>query len=61
MIRPYLSKSEAFRLYGTSRVQFWLSSGLLTPRKDGDHSAVWRIDRLEIEVLRSADDLIGFL
>lgn len=60
IIRPYLSKSEAFRVYGTSKVQYWLTSGLLTPRKDGDHSAAWRIDRLEIEVLTCTTNLIGF-
>ena len=61
VIRPYLSKSEAFRLYGASCVNQWIELGLLTPRKDGDHSAVWRIDRLEIETLKCAADLIMYL
>ena len=50
-LKPYLKKSEAFRRYGRTNIEHWLGQGLLTPRKDGDHSAAWRLDRLEIEVL----------
>jgi hypothetical protein len=50
-LKPYLKKSEAFRLYGRKHIEKWLNKGLLTPRKDGDHSASWRLDRLEIEIL----------
>jgi hypothetical protein len=50
-LKPYLKKSEAFRLYGRKQIEKWLNKGLLTPRKDGDHSASWRLDRLEIEIL----------
>lgn len=50
-IRPYLKKSDAYRLYGRTNVDKWLKAGLLTPRKDGSHSAAWRIERMEIELL----------
>lgn len=61
VIRPYLSKAEAYRLFGFSLVESWIAAGLITPRKDGDHSAVWRIDRLELDALRMAADLIVYL
>jgi hypothetical protein len=48
-LKPYLKKSEAFRKYGRANIENWVAKGLLTIRKDGDHSAVWRIDRMEVE------------
>jgi hypothetical protein len=49
-IRPYLKKSEAFRCYGRKNIEKWITEGWITPRKDGDHSAAWRIDRIEVEI-----------
>ena len=53
-LKPYITKAEAFRLYGRKNIERWLADGLLTPRKDGDHSAAWRIDRLEAELIVKA-------
>ena len=50
-LKPYLKKSEAFKIYGRANVENWLRNGLLTPRKDGDHSAAWRLDRIELETV----------
>jgi len=50
-IKPYLKKSEAFKAYGRNRVEHWLEAGLITPRKDGNYSAAWRLDRIELEAL----------
>jgi len=50
-IKPYLKKSEAFKLYGRKNIERWLAASLLTPRKDGNHSAAWRLDRKELEIL----------
>jgi hypothetical protein len=50
-LKPYLKKSEAFRKYGRANVEHWIDNGMVTIRKDGDHSAAWRIDRLEIEAI----------
>ena len=55
-IRPYLNKSEAFRLYGRKNIETWISQGLITSRKDGEYSAVWRIDRMEVEAIRKSID-----
>ena len=56
-LKPYLNKSEAFRRYGRKNIEKWLSVGLLTLRKDGDQSAAWRLDRLEIETLVNAIEM----
>lgn len=60
-LRPYLKKSEAFRLYGRKNVEHWIMEGLVTARKDGDHSASWRIERLEIDAVNKAKNLLRFL
>ncbi len=60
-IKPYLKKSEAFRLYGRKRVEKWTSEGLVKIRKDGDHSAAWRIDRMEIATLAKTIELLSDL
>ena len=60
-IKPYITKAEAFRRYGRKNVERWLDDGLLTPRKDGDHSASWRIDRLEAELIVKARFLLQHL
>lgn len=60
-IKPYLKKSEAFRKYGRKNVERWLNEGLITMRKDGDHSATWRISRLEIMAIAKSITLMRYL
>ena len=60
-LKPYLKKSEAFRLYGRKQVEQWIAEGAITPRKDGDYSAAWRIARMEIEVLVKVTALLRYL
>jgi len=60
-VKPYLKKTEAFRRFGRYRVEQWIYLGMVTVRKDGNHSAAWRIDRLEIEALASAEKLQRWL
>jgi len=60
-IKPYITKAEAFRRYGRKNIERWLDEGLLTPRKDGNHSAGWRIDLLEAELIVKARFLLQHL
>jgi hypothetical protein len=60
-LKPYLKKSEAFRLYGRKEVELWIAVGLVKPRKDGDHSATWRIDRMELDAVSKSSDLLFYL
>jgi len=53
-LKPYLKKSEAFRLYGRKNIEHWTENGMVKPRKDGEASAAWRLERMEIEVLVKA-------
>jgi hypothetical protein len=56
-LKPYLKKSEAFRLYGRRKIEHWIEEGMITPRKDGNHSATWRIERIEVEAIVKAMEL----
>lgn len=60
-IKPYITKAEAGRLCGRKNIERWLDEGLLTPRKDGSHSAGWRIDRFELELIVKARFLLQHL
>ena len=60
-LKPYLKKSEAFRKYGRANIEHWAENGLITVRKDGDHSAPWRIDRLEVEAIVKSIVILRFL
>lgn len=57
LLKPYLNKSEAFSQFGRKNVEKWIKAGLVTPRKDGGHSAAWRLDRMEMELLVAVFDL----
>ncbi|WP_243770611.1 MULTISPECIES: hypothetical protein [Mucilaginibacter] len=48
---PYLKKREAYRRYGRRYIEQLLASGELSIRSDGNNSAAWRIDRIEIEAI----------
>ena len=61
LIKPYLKKSEAYRMYGKTNVERWLQEGLVTPRKDGSDSAAWRIERNEIEAVAKASNRHTYL
>jgi len=60
-LKPYLTKAQAFREFGRANIEHWLVEGLITPRKDGDHSASWRIDRVEVESIHMAIELSRYL
>ena len=60
-LKPYLTKAEAFRFYDRKNVERWIREGLVKARKDGDNSAAWRIDRIEIETIVKANLLLQHL
>jgi hypothetical protein len=60
-IKPYMSKAEAYRLYGRKNIERWIDQGLITPRKDGNQSAPWRIERIEAEAIRKSVDAMLYI
>lgn len=61
LLKPYLKKSEAFEIYGRKNIERWLLKGLVSPRKDGGHSAAWRLDRVELETVAKAVSIYQYL
>ncbi len=59
-IKPYLNKSQAYKMYGRSNVENWLACNLITLIKDGGNSSCWRIDRIEAHSLSKAFELMRF-
>jgi hypothetical protein len=60
-IKPYLNKTQAFKIYGRSKVESWLKDGHIRLIKDGDHSAAWRLDRIQLDTLEKAEKLLNSL
>ena len=61
VLKTYLKKADAFRMYGRANVERWIQEGLITPRKDGNHSASWRLDRKELEAVANASNRNTYL
>ena len=59
-LKPYISKSEAYKAYGRRKVDRWLKEGLIKQIKDGDSNYSIRIDRLQIESVASVCNRVSF-
>ena len=60
-LKPYLSKREANRKYGTAIVNRWIKERLIWPIQDGTSSAKMRIDRIQIETVAKASNRATYL
>lgn len=59
-LKPYISKSEAYKMYGRANVDRWVQEGLVNLIKDEDHGAKIRISRIEIEATAKASNRITY-
>lgn len=60
-LSPYIKKADAYERFGRYRVDKWIQDGLITIIKDGNHSATWRIDVIELEILSRSLKIIDFV
>lgn len=51
VLKPYLSKEEANRMYGRVNVDRWIAKGHIEAIKDGNNTSKCRIDRVQIEAI----------
>lgn len=51
VLKPYISKKEAYRMYGEKTVERWIREGILDFEKDGTSTSKCRIDRLKIAAI----------
>jgi len=55
-IPSFIKKTEAWRLYGRTTIDRWLKEGLIKPKKDGNGTAMVRLDRIELELLSKSSN-----
>lgn len=60
-LKPYMSKSEAYKMYGRANVDRWVQEGIVNLIKDGIDSAKIRISRIEIETVAKTSNRIPYL
>lgn len=60
LLKPYLSKQEAYKLYGRSDVDRWIKEGLIKPERDS-FTSKWRLDRVVLKSISSASNRHTFL
>ncbi|QQT26852.1 hypothetical protein [Sphingobacterium spiritivorum] len=60
-LKSYISKAEAYKMYGRGKVDKWIADGHLSISQDEvGTSSKMRINRGEIEALAEADDLLSY-
>ncbi|WP_214228597.1 hypothetical protein [Pedobacter sp. B4-66] len=60
VLKPYLSKAEAYRIYSRRLIDRWLKENLLIPEKDGDGGAKIRLSRVRLEVLARTSNRVSW-
>jgi hypothetical protein len=56
VLKPCITKAEAFRMYGRANVESWIKAGLITSNKDGDFNSKVRLDRVKLEVIAKSNN-----
>ena len=55
-LKPYISKTQAYKLYSRRNVDFWIKNNLIKEIKDGNNSATIRLDRIQLEIVASTSN-----
>lgn len=61
LVKTFLSKTEAYKLYGRGTVERWISEGLIKPHKDGSDSSKVRLERMRLEALSASSNRTTYL
>lgn len=61
LLKPFLTKAQAYKSYGRGTVDRWIGEGLVKIIKDGDSSSSIRINRMEIEGVAMASNRTTYL
>jgi hypothetical protein len=51
VLKPFVSKREAYDLHGRGKVDFWIKAGLIKLIKDGENTSNLRLDRAKLEAV----------
>ncbi|WP_448104686.1 hypothetical protein [Pedobacter panaciterrae] len=60
VLKPFISKSEAYRIYSRRLIDRWLAENLIEPEKDGAGNAKLRLSRVRLEVLARTSNRVSW-
>jgi excisionase family DNA binding protein len=60
LLKPYLTQTTAYKMYGRKTVEKWIKEGRITAHKSGDRNSKVLLDRLALQALMKTDDLIVY-
>lgn len=60
LLTPYLSKQQAYKMYGRAQVDRWLKEKLISKIKDGTNSSSIRLSRMELETVSKTSNRISW-
>jgi hypothetical protein len=58
LLKPYLTQTTAYEMYGRKTVEKWIKEGRITAHKSGDRNSKVQLDRLALQTLVKTDKLI---
>jgi len=61
LIKPYLSKTDAYNRYGRRNIDRWSKELLIIPIKDGNQGAKFRLDRQKLETIAKTSNRHTYL
>ncbi|MDB5117009.1 MAG: hypothetical protein JWQ79_2501 [Mucilaginibacter sp.] len=59
-LKPYLTLTTAYNMYGRKTVDKWIKEGRVTANKSGDRNSKVLLDRLALQALVKTDELIVY-
>ena len=60
MLKPYLTKAEAYKIYGRKQVDRWLKEKLIEKIKDGTNTSSIRLSRIELEKVAATSNRMSW-
>jgi hypothetical protein len=60
LLKPYLTQTSAYEMYGRKTVERWIKDGRITAHKSGNRNSKVQLDRLALQTLVKTDDLIVY-
>lgn len=61
VLKPFLTQTEAWKIYGRGTVDRWIKEGLIIPQKDGGKNAMVRLDRMTLKALSKTSNRHTYL
>jgi hypothetical protein len=61
VIKPLVTKAEAYRIYGRANVESWVRAGLIPIHKDGDFNTKVRLERIQLEVIAKSNNWKAYI